>query len=160
MITEFVEKYGLERVQSQPGKAEHLGARRYNGNGGHASPPTSFDLPGKPHFFKKANPTPKPSLCILRNLFQLHYLKVETMLLNLLLGPLVQMNRCVCLVGCEAGVWDHQRRGENGRRGWRSDGATGNRLHVSWGRQDLLLSNESATGRKMRHENPGPPPEC
>lgn len=35
------------------------------------------------------------------------HLKVEAVLLNLLLWPLVQMNRCVGLVGCEAGVWDH-----------------------------------------------------
>ena len=134
---------------------------RYNENGGRASALTRFDEPGKPHFFKKTNPTPKPSLRILRNLFQLHYLKVETVLLNLLLWPLVEMNRCVCLVGCEAGVWDHQRRGENGRWGWRSDGATGNRLHLYWGRQDLLLCNESATRRKIRRENPkpDPPPE-
>lgn len=70
------------------------------------------------------------------------HLKVETVLLNLLLWPLVEMNRCVCLVGREAGVWDHQRWGENGRRGWRSDSATGNWLHLYWGRQDLLLCNE------------------
>lgn len=80
------------------------------------------------------------------------------MLLNLLLWPLMKMDRCVCLMGCEAGVWDHQRWGENGRWGWRSDGATGNRLHLYRGRQDLLLCNKSATRKKIRCENPNPDP--
>lgn len=70
------------------------------------------------------------------------HLKVEAVLLNLLLWPLVEMNWCAGLVGCEAGVWDHQRWGEDGWRGWRSDGAAGDWLHLCWGRQGLLLCNE------------------
>lgn len=31
VITEFAGKYGLEQVQSQPGKAERLAIWRYNG---------------------------------------------------------------------------------------------------------------------------------
>lgn len=43
MITEFVEKYGFEWVQSHPGKVEHVRICRYNGNGGRASALTRFD---------------------------------------------------------------------------------------------------------------------
>lgn len=43
VITEFVGKYGLEWMQSQPGKAEHLGTCRYGGNGGCMSALTKFD---------------------------------------------------------------------------------------------------------------------
>lgn len=156
VVTEFVGKYGPEQVQSQAGKAEHLSVWRYNGNRRCAKALTRFDQAGKPHSFQKPQPILKPSL---RKLLLLQYLKVEAVLLNLLLWPLVQMQGRAGLVGGEAGVWDNEGRGEDGRRGWRPRGAAGGWLCLCcWGSQALLLCNKPATGRKTSHEDPQPDP--
>lgn len=136
MITEFAGKYGLEQVQSQPGKAEHLDTTGMEDVQNQISPISS----------KKTHPN--PSLCLLQ------YLQVEAVLLELLLRPLVQLQGGAGRVRGAAGRGDHQGRGQDGRRCRSTGGAAGDRLHLRWGRQPLLLGSKPATGRKSRKNHP------
>lgn len=96
------------------------------------------------HFFPRSHPSPahRP------------YLKVETVLLNLLLWPGVEVQRGAAGVGHEAAMGEHHRWGEHRRGGGGPHRAATDGLHLRGGRQGLLLCHESATGKKIQCENP------